>query len=76
MLMEALDYNKLVAPRLTRVIEAAKSVGRFLTISQLASHGDHIPSWLEPENTGAGPAFDEALYDEVKVEGFLYDGRE
>lgn len=79
MLMSEVNYNRLVAPRLTRVIEIAKAVGRSIPIKQLASHGDHIPSWLEQPNTGAAPLLDQQLqldYGDIQVEGFLYDGRD
>ena len=61
------NYNNLVAPRLTRVIEVAKGLGSFLGRQTLASHGDHVPSWLEPPaETGA-----EALLS--REQGYLAD---
>lgn len=66
MLMEA-DKNPMprfdLFPRITRVVH-------FL-FDHLQSEGlsDHA-------NRGGGPALDRALYDDVQVEGFLYDERQ
>ena len=48
-------------PRLTRI---GRAVGRFLTVQQLASHGDHFLH----EERGGGPALDRELYDQPQLE--------
>lgn len=38
---------------------------------------DHITSeGMSDHNTGAGPMLDRVLYDEVQVDGFLYQGEQ
>lgn len=52
-----------------RVRNAGQFLARVLTVQQLASHGDHIPSWLEPADTGAEAMLDQALdYDQLETD--------
>lgn len=67
--MEA-DKNPMPEFKLFKPVDKLRRMAHFLF--------DHIQSegLSDHANRGGGPALDRALYDQVQVEGFVYDGRD